>query len=76
MRPVKINKEMILQISNMEDRELWRTVTGIAAGYGIKLNNEMPPKEELNRLRELLRASDRLSISDALRIIATYKKKG
>ena len=76
MRPVKINKEMILQISNMEDRELWRTVTGIAAGYGIKLNNEMPPKEELNRLRELLRASDRLSLSDALRIIATYKKKG
>ena len=76
MRPVKINKEMIIQISNMEDRELWRTVTGIAAGYGIKLNNEMPPKEELNRLRELLRASDRLSISDALRIIATYKKKG
>ena len=76
MRPVKINKEMILQISNMEDRELWRTVTGIAAGYGIKLNQEMPPKEEINRLRELLRSSDRLSLSDALRIIAAYKKKG
>ena len=76
MRPVKINKEMILQISNMEDKELWRTVTGIAAGYGIKLNQEMPPKEEINRLRELLRSSDRLSLSDALRIIAAYKKKG
>ena len=66
---------MIDALSRMGDEELWRTIRTIAGKYNVRLKEEVPPAEELNKLRALLKSSDKLSPTDALRIIASYKKR-
>ena len=66
---------MIDALSRMGDEELWRTIRAIAGKYNVRLKEELPPTEELNKLRALLKSSDKLSPADALRIIASYKKR-
>ena len=71
---MKINKEMLSEITKGSDEELWATIKGIATRYGIKLPDGVPPKAEMSRLRAALSGTDKMSLVSAMEILNTYRR--
>ena len=61
-------------LSQPDDR-LWQTICKIAAINGITLPQSAPPKEEMEKLRVLLSGAEGASYEEALKTIASYKRK-
>ena len=71
---MKINKEMLSEITKGSDEELWGRIREIATRYGLKLPDGAPPKSEMARLRAALSGADKLSLVSAMEILNTYRR--
>ena len=69
---MKINKEKIEALCAMPDEELWREVQKIARGYGFKLPDRVPSKEDMQKMRNAV-SGTKINLGDALKIINSYK---
>lgn len=71
---MKINKEMLSELTKKSDCELWETVRGIASRYGIRLPEKTPSREEMSNLRSALGGSERINLSRAMEILNSYRR--
>ena len=73
---MKINTEKLARLADLNDEELWQSMLGIANSHGQKINAPMPPHEEMERMRRIMRGEERISLGEAMKILNSYKKKG
>ncbi len=73
---MKINREKLLELAALPDDLLWATIVATAKEHGHTLPAATPPHAELEKLRSLVRDSERIRIGDALRVLNSLKKQG
>ena len=71
---MKMNKDDMRKMAEKDDAELWAEVQKIAASKGFNLGNITPKHEDIEKVRRALLGLERLSLSEATRIINAYKK--
>lgn len=69
---MKINREKIEALCAMPDDELWREVQKIASGYGFKLPDKVPSKEDMQKMRNAV-CGTKINLTEALKIINNYR---
>ena len=72
---MKINKEELAKLTKKSDAELWSEITRIAKSHGYTLPEKTPSHSELERLRSTMLGLEKINLSDATRIINSYKNK-
>lgn len=72
---MRINKEELKHLAEKSDTELWKSITEMAERRGYKLPSETPKKTELEKLRRALLGIEKISLTDAAKIINSYKKQ-
>ena len=70
------DKQMLNQLLKEDDEMLWQNIVGIAAKSGIRLSQKTPPREEMQKLRDLLADADRISPFQAQKILRNMGKNG
>ncbi len=70
---MRIDKAQLEAIAALPDDKLWATVVSMAKGYGFALPEKTPPHEELEKLRGAVNA-DKINVSDAMRVLNSYRK--
>ncbi len=70
---MRIDKAQLEAIAAMPDDKLWATVVSMARGYGFSLPEKTPPHEDLEKLRAAVSA-DKINVSDAMRLLNSYRK--
>lgn len=73
---MKFDANALHALTAKNDRELWAAIRMIAAKNGLSLAEEAPPPSEMERLRGILSGAEKLSPSDAMKIVNDFKKKG
>ena len=73
---MKIDKEKLAALAALPDDKLWGEVVRVAATHGIKLSATPPSAEEMERLRGAIRGGARLNLTEAVRIVNDYNKRG
>lgn len=71
---MKLDRETLNKLTEADDAALWETVRGIALAKGFRLPEATPPHETMERLRGTLSGNGTLSLGEAVRVIAAYKK--
>ncbi len=73
---MKINKEQMASLAELDDRALWQTITKIAEEHGYRLSENPPSGAELEKVRAALRGTEKLNMRDAVKLLNNYKKRG
>lgn len=73
---MKINNEKLKGLASLDDEALWQQMLTIAGGKGHKINSPMPPHEEMERIRRIMRGEEKISLGEAMKILNTYKNGG
>lgn len=71
---MKLNQDIISRLQGLDDEALWREIRRMAEGYGLKLPDKTPTKDELKRVREALSIGE-ISATDAMRLVNEYKRR-
>jgi hypothetical protein len=71
---MKISKEQMKILAGKSDAELWQEIQAIAKRHGYTLPEGMPKHEDLEKIRRALSGLEKISLSDAAKIINNYKK--
>ncbi len=72
---MKIDREKLKVYAAMPDRELWANIVKLAAERGIKLPENDPPHEELEKLRAIVMSPEKLNVIAAMKVINSYRKE-
>ena len=72
---MKLDRETIGILATSDDATLGKTVREIAGAKGFRLPEATPPHETMERLRGTLSGNGTLSLGEAVRVIAEYKKE-
>ena len=72
---MKLDRETLLKLTEADDAALWETVRGIALAKGFRLPEATPPHETMDRLRATLSGNGTLSLGEAVRVIAEYRRE-
>ena len=72
---MKINKEEMKKLAAKPDAELWSEIQAIAKSHGYTLPTAMPRHEDIERIRRALSGVEKISLSDAAKIMKSYNKK-
>ncbi len=59
----------------LDDRALWEKIRSIAAASGITLTATVPPHEDLEKLRAMMRGSGQGNVGDALATLSRYRAR-
>lgn len=70
---MRIDKSQLEAIAALPDDKLWATVVSMAKSYGFTLPEKTPPHEELEKLRGAVN-SEKINVSEALRLLNNYRK--
>ena len=73
---MKINTEKLSKLADLGDEELWQSMLSIAGSHGQRINAPMPPHEDMERIRRIMRGEEKISLGEAMKLINSYKKKG
>lgn len=71
---MKFDKEKLAALMALPDEELWRVIKQIADQRGLELPANPPSHSEMERMRGAVGDGGRLNLSDAMRVINTYRK--
>jgi hypothetical protein len=71
---MRVNKEQLKMLAEKSDAELWSTVRSMAREHGFTLPEKAPSHEEIEKIRRALLGSDKISLTDAARIMNSFKK--
>ncbi|MBR4771046.1 MAG: hypothetical protein IK090_09015 [Clostridia bacterium] len=72
---MKPDRELIEKLKDADDAALWATVRGIALEKGFRLPEATPPQKTMERRRGTLSGNGTLSLGEAARVIAQYRKE-
>lgn len=70
---MRFDKSQLEALAALPDDKLWCEVVRIAASFGYALPEQTPRHEDLEKMREAVR-SEKLNVTDAMRILNQYKK--
>ena len=71
---MRFDKEKLEVLAALPDDRLWVEVVRIADSYGYALPKETPSHSDLEKMRNAVR-SDKINVSEALRVVNRYKKQ-
>lgn len=71
---MKVNKEQLKKLAEKSDADLWREIHSIAKSHGYTLPEATPSHENIEKIRRTLLGSEKISLSDAAKIMNSYKK--
>ena len=71
---MKINKEEMKKLAAKSDAELWSEIQAIAKSHGYTLPTAMPSHENLEKIRRALSGAEKISLSDAAKIMKNHSK--
>ena len=72
---MKFNKEQLDALINLPDDALWAEIVRMAHNYGFTLPEKVPEHSELEKLRNTARGA-KVNVTEALRMLNDYRKKG
>ena len=70
---MRFDKSQLEALAALPDDKLWAEVVKIAASFGYSLPTETPKHSDLEKMREAVRG-EKISVSEALRLVNQYKK--
>ncbi len=73
---MKFNKDALRELSQKSDAELWEQIRTIATEHGIKIPEGQPSKENLDKVRRMLDGTERMSFSNAKKILDDFRNEG
>lgn len=71
---MKIDKEKLKKLAQKSDADLWSEILSIAKNHGYSLPEKMPKHEDIEKIRRALSGAEKISLSDAAKIMNSYKK--
>ena len=71
---MKFNKEQLKKLAERPDEELWREIFLMAKSHGYTLPEQTPRHEDIEKIRRALSGCEKISLSDAAKIMNAYKK--
>lgn len=71
---MRFDKARLEALAALPDDMLWAEVLKIAESFGYSLPRQTPPHSELQKMRDAVK-SDRINVSEALRVVNQYKNK-
>ena len=71
---MRFDKAKLEALAALPDDKLWAEVVRIADGFGYSLPKQTPPHTELEKMGTAVR-SEKINVSDALRVVNQYKRK-
>ena len=71
---MRFDREKLEALAALPDDQLWAEVVRIAESYGYSLPQKTPSHEDLEKMRAAAR-SERINLSEAMRLINQYKKQ-
>ena len=72
---MKVNKEQLESLASKNDAALWKEIQEMAARHGFTLPDKMPSHSSMEKLRSAMLGMEKISLSDATRLINSYKNK-
>ncbi len=72
---MKIDYEKLERYAALDDASLWSLIRSLGAQHGYTLPEGIPPREDMDKIRSVMRGSKKLSMSDAMKILSKYKSK-
>ena len=72
---MKVNKEQLKALAQKSDQELWAEILALAKKHGYNLPEAMPKHDDIERIRRALLGVEKISLSDAVKIMNSYKKQ-
>ena len=72
---MKVNKEQMQKLTNKPDGELWEEIVAMAKSHGYTLPSEAPSSENIEKIRRAMLGVEKISLTDAAKILSTYKKR-
>ena len=72
---MKIDKEKISALAALDDNALWTQIRTIANSHGFKLPQTTPKHEQMEKLRFAITGSDKINLTDAIKILNQYRKE-
>ncbi len=72
---MKFDKSKLDELVKMSDKELWDQIVTIGASYGFRMPKDPPPHEQMEALRSTVTADKKPNVSEALRILNSYRKE-
>ncbi len=73
---MKINKDALKALAGLGDKELWSALRAMAQEHGYTLPETAPRPEDMAKIRAALGGAEKISLSDAAKILNGYKRKG
>lgn len=71
---MRFDRARLEALAALPDDKLWAEVLKIADSFGYSLPRQTPPHSELEKMRDAVK-SDRINVSEALRVVNQYKNK-
>lgn len=72
---MKVNKEQMQRLAEKSDNELWAEIVSMAKSHGYTLPEEPPRSEDIAKIRRAMLGVEKISLTDAAKILSTYKKR-
>lgn len=72
---MKFDKEKLHALASMPDDELWKEVLRIADSFGYSLPRDTPPHTDMEKMRSVMTA-EKINVSEAMRLVNQYRKRG
>ncbi len=72
---MRVNKEELKRLAEKSDEELWRSICEIGRSHGLTLPDKAPDKAELERVRRAMLGIEKISLTEAMKIVNKYKKQ-
>ena len=71
---MKVNREQLEAYAALGDEALWSEIRKIAGSKGFNLPEATPSHEQMMKIRSAMLSVEKLSLSDALRMVNEYKR--
>ena len=69
------DKNKLARLAELDDSALWESIKNIASEHGYALGNKNASHTDLERVRAILRGTEKFNMREAARLINTYKKR-
>ena len=71
---MRFDKEKLEALAALPDDKLWAEVVRIADSFGYSLPKETPPHNDLQKMRDAVRA-DKINPVEAMRLVNRFKQR-
>ena len=72
---MKLNKEKLRALATLDDRALWTEIRDAAQKFGYTLPTEVPAHRDMEKLREAMLSTEKVSAMDVARLLSSLKAK-